>query len=812
MARKKPTRKRTGARRGQQDEEVERDPIPTLSPETLHGIVVVALFTAGIIGALAFAGIAGNAGAAIAGGLRALFGSAAFLVPLVLLIVAAMLVREEASRPRFGALQLLGFLLLGVALTGLLHLKGGPVSGGYLGLVLSSPLAELFGPIATAVLLTAIVIIGVFLGFHLSLEHVRRAWRTITGAARTARERSQSSADDTANAEFAERELAEKEAEATSNNDGETDEEGAEEANADAQDEDAASSSKHDAIANAVRARKRVRRPRVELPLDLLSGEVGKPTSGDIKAAQAIIQKTLKNFRIDVEMGDVRVGPTVTQFTLRPADGVKLSRITALANDLALALAAHPIRIEAPVPGKSLVGIEVPNQKAAIVRLREILQSDEFTKPSLALPIALGKDVAGHAWATDIARMPHLLVAGATGSGKSVMLNAIIVSLLYRNGPDDLRFILVDPKRVEFPIYNGIPHLLTPVITDVKKTVHALKWALAEMDRRFELLASKRKRDLASYNKACREEDRLPYLVIIIDELADLMAVAANDVEAAIIRLAQMARAVGIHLIVATQRPSVDVITGLIKANITARIAFAVASSIDSRTILDGVGAERLLGRGDMLFTSAELSKPKRLQGCFVSDQEIQRIVECLQERGGNAEYDDEVTEKPIVAFKNGGGDEAEDDLLADAKDVILQAGKASASLLQRRLKVGYARAARILDILEEQGFIGPADGAKPREVFGEQADTHTRPAEPDGRRGGSERVAAFAPQSPSGDVRGSANEEDAEEEEDAHEEDEDAAEDTQEEDVDGADEDGVDEDDTAWEDENEEEADARQR
>ena len=698
--------------------------IPELSPETRRGIAIVLLFAFGAIGALAFAGIAGSAGAAIADALRALFGLAAFAVPVVALILAAMLLRTD--RPPFAILQLLGLVLLALSGTGLLHLKIGAdaaqtlptiaAGGGYLGLVAATPLASLFGTIASAVILGAGAVIGVFLGFHLSFSHIARAWNAIVRALRsirlailTARYRNR---QETAEPAFQQRAL-----------DAATEESVADEEAPPAgvgESESANTTAAADAL--AAPARKRRRRPRVEIPLDLLSNDIGKPTSGDIRAASEIIRKTLEHFGIPVEMGEVSVGPTVTQYTLRPADGVKLSKITALQNDLALALAAHPIRVEAPIPGKSLVGIEVPNQKVAVVRLREAFESEQFRKRTSNLTVCLGKDVAGNVWTADVDRMPHLLVAGSTGSGKSVMLNAIIVSLLYQNGPDDLRLLLVDPKRVEFPIYNGIPHLLTPVVTDVKRTVHALKWALAEMDRRFELLASAQKRDLAAYNASRKPEDRMAYLVIIIDELADLMVAAAAEVETAIIRLAQMARAVGIHLIVATQRPSVDVITGLIKANITSRIAFAVASSIDSRTILDSVGAERLLGRGDMLFTSAELSKPKRLQGAYVADAEIQRIVAHLRTESDAAEERDPLAEQPLVAWKDDGGGDADGDddpLLADAKEVLLAAGKGSASLLQRRLKIGYARAARILDILERQGFIGPADGAKPREVYG---------------------------------------------------------------------------------------------
>ncbi|MDP3771060.1 MAG: DNA translocase FtsK 4TM domain-containing protein, partial [bacterium] len=687
----------------------------------------VLLFALGVVGSLAFAGLASSAGAYIVEGLRGLFGLAAFLVPIVLLVLAALLLRKE--RPPFSTFQFFGLLLFALAVTGILHLKLGmnaPVTlpaiaggGGYLGLVAAVPLATIFGTIASFVILGACAIIGIFLGFHLSFSHLAALGRFLTQGLRrirlailTARYRDRQ--ERTEAPSFQQREL---EADESENQDEDAEASG----DADASHRSRLTSpvSPNDALAQPA-TRKRRRRPRVEIPLDLLSNEIGKPTSGDIRAASEIIRKTLEQFGISVEMGEVSVGPTVTQFTFRPAEGVKLSRITALASDLALALAAHPIRIEAPIPGKSLVGIEVPNQKVAVVRLREAFESEAFRKRTSNLAIALGKDVAGNVWTADIDRMPHLLVAGATGSGKSVMLNTIIVSLLYQNGPDDLRLLLVDPKRVEFPIYNGIPHLLTPVVTDVKKTVHALKWALAEMDRRFEILAGARKRDIAAYNSTVKSDERIPYLVIIIDELADLMATAAVEVEAAIIRLAQMARAVGIHLIVATQRPSVDVITGLIKANITSRIAFAVASSIDSRTILDQVGAERLLGRGDMLFTSAELSKPKRLQGAFVSDAEIQRIVEHLHVESDTTDASDPLMEQPLVAWKNDVNDGDDDDpLLSESKEVLLAAGKGSASLLQRRLKVGYARAARILDILERQGFIGPADGAKPREVLG---------------------------------------------------------------------------------------------
>lgn len=458
----------------------------------------------------------------------------------------------------------------------------------------------------------------------------------------------------------------------------------------------------------------------IQLSLDLLTQKSSQPTSGDIKAQKMVIQKTLEHFGIPVEMGDVNVGPTVTQYTLKPAEGIKLSSITALHNDLALALAAHPIRIEAPIPGRALVGLEVPNQRVALVTLRHLLESDEFKKRPSFMMIPLGKDVSGAVRLANLAAMPHLLIAGATGSGKTVCINTLIMGLLFQNGPESLRFIMIDPKRVELPCYNDIPHLLTPVITDVKKTINALRWTISEMERRFDTLSRAGKRDIASYNKSASE--KMPYIVIVIDELADIMVTAGPEAESLIIRLAQMARAVGIHLILATQRPSVDVITGLIKANITSRIAFSVASQMDSRTILDTSGAEKLIGRGDMLFLSADLSKPVRLQGAYVSDEEIERVVAILKEHG-EPTYEEGVTDRRNGGMGVLGNDSNDDELLGEATEIILQARKASASLLQRRLRIGYARAANILDILEARGIIGPADGARPRDVLIGSAD-----------------------------------------------------------------------------------------
>lgn len=440
--------------------------------------------------------------------------------------------------------------------------------------------------------------------------------------------------------------------------------------------------------------------------------------SGNVRENAATIQKTLANFGVEVSMSDVNVGPTVTQYTLKPDDGIKLEKITTLDKNLALSLAAHPIRIEAPIPGKSLVGVELPNKSPQIVRMRNIVESETFKKLKGGLPIVLGLDVAGHPQIADITKMPHLLIAGSTGSGKSVCINAILLSLLYKNSPNNLKLILVDPKRVELSLYNGIPHLLTPVIVEPDKTVSALKWTVAEMEHRYQVLQEAGKRNINEFNEI-KGKEAMPYIVVIIDELADLMAVSANEVEGLICRIAQMARAVGIHLIVATQRPSVDVITGLIKANIPTRIAFSVASNADSRTILDQGGAEKLLGKGDMLFMSAEIAKPRRIQGVFISEKEVSGVTNFVKNQE-TPEYNEEILKQ---GTRNGGGvgdfgGTPDDDLFNDAAECVIQAGKASASLLQRRLRIGYARAARLLDLLEEKGVVGPADGARPRDVM----------------------------------------------------------------------------------------------
>ena len=466
-------------------------------------------------------------------------------------------------------------------------------------------------------------------------------------------------------------------------------------------------------------------------PVDIL-GEVEKPalTGGTqtLKNTAARLQKTLYSFGVSAKVENVTVGPAITRYELKPAEGVRVSKIANLADDIALNLAAETIRIEAPIPGKQAVGIEVPNKEKEMVGLREVIESDEFKNNKSKLSVALGKDVAGSPVIANIAKMPHVLIAGSTGSGKSVCINTIITSIVYNAKPSEVKLVMVDPKVVELSVYNGIPHLLIPVVTDPKKAAGALAWAVQEMDNRYNLFAEKGVRDLAGYNKALESENmgKLPQIVVIVDELADLMMVAAKDVEESICRLAQKARAAGMHLVIATQRPSVDVITGLIKANVPSRIAFAVSSQVDSRTILDQVGAEKLLGKGDMLYFPAGAAKPTRVQGAFVSDEEVEQIVDFIKSNG-TAVYSQELLDsiensgKEAESAKASGDANSEDDtdpFLNDAIDTVVETGQASTSFIQRRFKVGYARAGRIIDQMEERGVISGYQGSKPREVL----------------------------------------------------------------------------------------------
>jgi DNA segregation ATPase FtsK/SpoIIIE, S-DNA-T family len=685
---------------------------PLLDPHAKKELLVIFCLALAAVFFLALIDMAGKVGQGINASLAALFGLDKYLVPVIIMAYAGHVAWPEKFV--FKTPARLGLFLFLVSWGGFFNLVFYPstesmlvignlsAAGGYVGLMLSYPLMATTGYWAGLIILLCLMLVSLVLTFNVSLHAVIMkfsAWRQSNwplfgrpGAGQT--EAGVVGGEE--QPEFKKR---------TIHVGGLTEGETKGEATV--------------ALAGEKPERPKKKAPRLmPIPVDLLDNRVAKPTAGDINGRMMTIQKTLENFGIPVEMGEVSVGPTVTQFTLRPAEGIKLSRITALNNDLAMALAAHPIRIEAPIPGKALVGIEVPNQTVAVVGLREVLESKQFGGRRTNLTICLGKDVSGRPWVADLGKMPHLLVAGATGSGKTVCLNTIILSLLFQNGPDDLKLMLIDPKRVELPVYNGIPHLLCPAITEVPKIINALKWALGEMDRRFELLSQTGHRDIGAYNEVAPE--KLPYIVILVDELADLMVASASEVEASIIRLAQMARAVGIHLVVATQRPSVDIITGLIKANITTRIAFSVASATDSRTILDTSGAEKLVGRGDMLFMTPEISKPKRIQCCFVGDADITKVVgHIMSQMAEPADYDDGVTETAQKhGYDFGYSEDGSDELLDEAQATVVKAGKASASYLQRRLKIGYARAARLLDLLEERGIIGPGDGAKPRQIL----------------------------------------------------------------------------------------------
>jgi len=706
-----------------------------LKPETIKAIVIIVCFALALVGIMGFfegAGALGGFSRMVSG---MMLGWGSFLLPIILIFIAIGV--GWGSKFEWGFLNYLGVAVLILALLGIFQLPvvnegAAPIAegrgGGAVGYVVGAGMSAATGVVAAWIILIALLLIGFLLTFNISFKTLFEKMKGIKEKGKQLaikiKPEPKVKVKTIENGEFKTKDIDEVDSEENDQSQDPTEEKPPEAAG------------KEDPIPVGAEGEARLSKkdPNWKFPnLNLLNGSFSKPTSGDIQAKANNIQKTLANFGIEVEMSDVNVGPTVTQYTLKPLEGVKLSRITALQNDLALSLAAHPVRIEAPIPGKSLVGIEVPNEGIALVRLRELMESSDFRDAKSQLDMPLGRDVAGNPIIVDMAKMPHMLIAGATGSGKSVCLNSLVISLLYHNTPADLKLIMVDPKRVEMTPYNDIPHLLTPVLTDVNKTVNALKWCVSEMDRRYKLLQEAGKANIKSYNSSLKSS-RLPYIVIAIDELADLMTVAAADVEGAIVRLAQMARAVGIHLMVATQRPSVNVITGLIKANITTRLAFNVASQIDSRTIIDCQGAEKLLGNGDMLFIDAETSKPKRIQGALIEEEEIKRVTDFLKKQG-SPDYDEDVQEKEgtkgsgdLPGLEGSAEEDIDDDLFDEAKAEVIRMGKGSASLLQRRLRIGYARAARLLDLLEEQGIVGPPDGSKPREVLVEGGQPEDEP------------------------------------------------------------------------------------
>lgn len=668
----------------------------SLDPETTRSIIAIVLIIVGFVLLLSVFGGAGAFGEFLVRVLGMVVGYLVFLVPLVLIAFGIGLFFPQRFALR--APTILGTVALIITLAAILHLFILPESsfkvaeegggGGFIGFLIAYIFLYIFNFWASLIILIGILIIAILVAFNVSLKTVGDKFKDFAyylGFGEGSEELRINNPGEQKRRWFffGRKPKEEKPVHETS-----------------------------ELVASGPEAWQ-------PPPLDLLESKETQPSAGDIRKRAEIIRRTLENFGIEVKMGEVNIGPTVTQYTLKPETGVKLNQIVARQNDLSLALAAHPIRIEAPIPGKDAVGIEVPNTSPAIVRARPIFESKEFENLKSPLKLAIGKDVSGEPVVADLAKMPHLLIAGSTGSGKSVCINSIITALIYDNPPSKLRLILVDPKRVEFTQYNGVPHLLTPVITRHEQTISALRWSVKEMDDRYNLFQQAGKRDIASFNSSKSSKEKIPYIIIIIDELADLMAVAARDVEGSIVRLAQLARATGIHLVVATQRPSVDVITGLIKANITNRIAFAVASNVDSRTILDSSGAERLLGNGDMLLLDYANPKPKRVQGLFLSDQEIHRVTGWLKKHGQSHYQEDILSYEPEKGMTFGSGESFDDEKFDEAVEIVLNSKRASASLLQRHLRIGYARAARLLDILEEKGLVGPSDGSnRSREIL----------------------------------------------------------------------------------------------
>ncbi len=700
-------------------EEIESTPL--INPETKNGIVAILCFVVGVFLFMSSFNVTGIAGRFIYTNLEHLLGYGYSLLPIVFLMVGYSF--TKAMYPNMGWTKFVTGIFFIISGLGMIDIAiPDKSSGGILGEITASPLVYLFDIYASILFLGAIMLISILIMFEAKIaprEFFQKLFAQIFGKKTIPTENLPSVEVPIENTEIEE-----------------TPEVSTKEKIKKALGVESKKIDKDEALDIPLNTKK-IGLPSTYTPppLSLLEQDKGKPNVGDIKANANIIKRTLAHFNIEVEMDEITVGPTVTRYALKPAQGMKVSRILGLQNDLALALAAHPIRIEAPIPGKSLVGIEIPNKTKATVGLATLLADEKFAQSPKPLTIALGRGISGKAIFGNLAKMPHALIAGTTGSGKSVTIHSIITSLLYRNGPDAMKLIMIDPKRVELTLYNKIPHLLTPVITDAKNAILALKWAAKEMDRRYDILGKESVRDIESYHnnilsqlqKKNKSEDteaieRMPYIVIIIDELADIMIAYPRELETAIVRLAQMSRAVGIHLILSTQRPEVNVITGLIKANVPARIALKVSSQIDSRTILDAGGAEKLLGAGDMLYSSGE-SQPERLQSAFITEPELKNVVKYLADA-----YKDEILEEITLSggsisadksiFESSLDDDEDDELYEEARICVMEAGKASTSYLQRKLKVGYARAARLMDILEERGVVGPADGAKPREVL----------------------------------------------------------------------------------------------
>ncbi len=711
----------------------------TLRDETIQGVSSVAFFVLAIFTLLSIErtdGIWGHAG--VAGhytfkGFTYLFGVGYYLLPLIFIVLGITFLRN--IHRRFDSAKLYGSLIFLIATLGIIHIVS-PSQGGFVGTWISYPLVRLFETSASLVFLGALVIVAILIAFNEELD-LKSLFVFNKEKGDEEDEEESENANLKLNLPIEEEQKIKK----------------LEPVMPLKQDEKAKQSMKfsasHDEADFIKTSTKDSDKEYTPPPISLLERDKGKPVVGDVKANANVIKRTLANFGIDVEMDEVSIGPSVTRYALKPAEGVKLSRIVALQDNLALALAASSIRIEAPIPGKSLVGIEIPNTTKTMIGLGTIFSTEEFQTSDKPLLVSLGKGISGKSHFQNVSKMPHLLIAGATGSGKSVTIHALVVSLLYRLSPQKLKFIMIDPKRVELTLYNKIPHLLTPVITDAKKAILSLKWAAKEMDRRYNILQDHSVRDIDSYHKNIFEPsvkkvkvkkdgaedalepriDPMPYIVIIIDELADIMQTYPRELEAGIVRLAQMSRAVGIHLMLSTQRPSVNVITGLIKANIPARLALQVASQIDSRTILDQPGAEKLLGQGDMLYLGGEMSKPTRIQCAYISETEVKKVVKFLIDSHID-EINDEINladpaqtaNNAIFSAQLDMDDNAEgddDDMYDEAKRVVTEAGKASTSYIQRKLRVGYSRAARLMDLLEKRGVIGPADGSKPRSVVG---------------------------------------------------------------------------------------------